>query len=183
MPIVRLCEWCGGEFETHPSRAKRGRGRFCSLSCRTHSQWASKGLTDPSGYKRVRVRGHPLAGADGVVAEHRVVLYERVGPGLHPCHWCGALLEWRVDRNRVGQIIADHLDGDIHNNDPENLVPACHSCNALREHPKIIGDAELFIVKRNGTRHRASPARMLGMRLRFSSSRSRQATRSWPLLL
>lgn len=78
------------------------------------------------GYKILSMQyEHPLA-IQGYVAEHRVVLYEKIGPGPHLCHWgCGKLLEWG---GREG-IFADHLDSDPTNNSPENLVPSCNSCN------------------------------------------------------
>lgn len=69
--------------------------------------------------------GHPLAIGNGVVAEHRHVLYEKIGPGTHPCHWCGALRDW----GGLDGINADHLDSEPLNNAPENLVPSCCGCN------------------------------------------------------
>ena len=72
---------------------------------------------------------HPVAKAHGAAAEHRVVLYDEIGPGPHVCHWgCGKLLEWG---GRAG-IQADHLDGDKLNNDLTNLVPSCGPCNIKR---------------------------------------------------
>lgn len=82
------------------------------------------------GYRRLAAAGHPLAMGDGHVYEHRAVLYEKVGPGAHPCHWCGAVVTWGVD------LETDHLDGDKTNNDPANLMPACQACNSWRaRHP------------------------------------------------
>src|SRR4051794_16511641 len=31
--VQQQCERCGKEFETHPSRLRRGHGRFCSRAC------------------------------------------------------------------------------------------------------------------------------------------------------
>ena len=61
---------------------------------------------------------------------HRVVLWRKVGPGPHPCHWCGVELAW-VSR-RQDAITADHLNGDKHDNDPANLRVSCQSCNSSR---------------------------------------------------
>lgn len=58
--------------------------------------------------------------------EHRLVLLARIGPGEHPCHWCGRRLVWGVN------LVTDHVDFDRANNDPGNLVPACHRCNSRR---------------------------------------------------
>lgn len=85
-----------------------------------------------NGYRLLTMQqGHPLANRYGRVAEHRKVLYDKIGPGPHPCHWeCGKnALVWG---GRKG-IYADHLDGDSLNNDPDNLVPSCNACNAARK--------------------------------------------------
>lgn len=72
-------------------------------------------------------KDHPLAHR-GNVAEHRKVLYDKIGPGPHPCHWkCGKILQW--DR---WHLVSDHLDGDTFNNNPDNLVPSCQGCNMRR---------------------------------------------------
>lgn len=73
--------------------------------------------------------GHPLASRVGHLKRARKVLYDAIGPGPHECHWnCGKLLEWGGHDG----IYADHLDGDVSNDDPENLVPSCNPCNARR---------------------------------------------------
>jgi len=38
MKIKRICEVCGKEFETIPSRIKEGKGKYCSKECYTESQ-------------------------------------------------------------------------------------------------------------------------------------------------
>lgn len=70
-------------------------------------------------------QGHPLASKKGQLAEHRKVLYDKIGVGPHPCHWCGKLLVW----GGILGLNVDHLDGDKLNNDSENLVPSCCGCN------------------------------------------------------
>ncbi len=82
---------------------------------------------DPAGYVRVRVHeGHPLVVA-GWAREHRLVLWDTIGPGRHPCHYCAAELEWGLT------LEVDHLDHDRTANTIDNLVPACRSCqNAHR---------------------------------------------------
>lgn len=72
--------------------------------------------------------GHPLAHASGRVRIHRAALWEKIGPGSHPCHWCGLTVDWFVKP----LIQADHVDGDTRNNDPANLVPSCAACNGTR---------------------------------------------------
>lgn len=83
-----------------------------------------------SGYWTVKRPGHPLARKNGDVAEHRLNLFEQIGPGPHPCHWCSRTVEWR------GRpvLVVDHIDGDIDSNGADNLVPSCHPCNSTRTH-------------------------------------------------
>ena len=67
-----------------------------------------------------------------------MVLWEKIGPGSHPCHWCGHLLVWMHGLS-AESLQVDHLDEDRANNDPTNLVPSCHTCNKLRSRPKGAG--------------------------------------------
>ncbi len=84
-------------------------------------------------YKRKRLRGHPLADKSGAVRVNRAVLYEKIGPGSHPCHWCGATVTWMAAPSFApGCLIADHIDWNTNNNDPSNLVPSCNPCNSTR---------------------------------------------------
>ena len=69
---------------------------------------------------------HPLASANGQLAIHRKVLYDKIGPAPHECHWGSEVLETWKD------IQPDHIDGDRANNDPDNLVPSCPACNIKR---------------------------------------------------
>jgi len=87
------------------------------------------------GYRFFSGVDHPVTTDSGKLAEHRRVLYDKIGPGPHECHWgCGRLLEWG---GRDG-ICADHLDADRSNNDPENLVPSCVVCNVHRGDSDVI---------------------------------------------
>lgn len=36
--MIKNCKKCGKEFKTYPSRIKRGRGNFCSVSCSLKGQ-------------------------------------------------------------------------------------------------------------------------------------------------
>lgn len=84
-----------------------------------------EGHTDKNGYRTLSRPGHPLAWKSGHVLEHRLVAYEKYGPGRQSCHWCGVPLEWR-------EVDVDHLDAVRDNNAPDNLVISCRNCNSMR---------------------------------------------------
>lgn len=84
-----------------------------------------------SGYEIVYEPEHPLAMVSGQVLVHRKVLWEKLGPGSHPCDICGVSLEWTHDDQRV-RLAVDHIDNDILNNDPANLRATCQPCNVRR---------------------------------------------------
>lgn len=90
------------------------------------------------------------------VREHRVVLWEKLGAGPHPCHWCDLPLDWSHGTAR-GVLQVDHLDDRRGNNDPGNLVASCHACNKLRSrvHGSTIMVGEPFVTKSDGRRVRA----------------------------
>ena len=84
--------------------------------------------------RRYRTRhdpDHPMAMANGTVYVHRAVLYDQLGPGPHPCHWCTRPLEWNhEDREHALQV--DHLNSVGDDNRPANLVASCLRCNVAR---------------------------------------------------
>jgi hypothetical protein len=73
---------------------------------------------------------HPTATGNGAAYLHRKVLYDAIGPGEHPCNWCGTIVEWFAQGER--KLVVDHLDNDKLNNERSNLVASCHRCNATR---------------------------------------------------
>ena len=83
-----------------------------------------------SQYKRIYRPRHPVSGKTGMAYEHRVNLFDSIGPGTHECNWCKKPITWGTGRK--GTLQVDHLDRDRTNNNPKNLVPSCASCNTTR---------------------------------------------------
>lgn len=86
------------------------------------------------GYITQRNSDHPLA-RNGRIYKHRKVLYDTIGEGPHPCHWCQIPLMWSApgDSWRSSKCIqVDHVNSDKSNNTPDNLVPSCRKCNTNR---------------------------------------------------
>jgi hypothetical protein len=86
------------------------------------------------GWIRITIgRDHPLADNKGRCLEHRLVLYQKIGPGWHRCAWCGRKVSWsRRWPYSSDALVVDHLDGQRSNNVSENLVASCGSCNSKR---------------------------------------------------
>lgn len=101
--------------------------------------------------------GHPLVLKAPYVPEHRAVLFEKIGPGPHPCHYCGGSVNW-VPGGRTGKgvLVVDHVDRNPMNNAPENLVPACTRCNVLNA-DRVVTNDENFRTVRGRTRLRGLP--------------------------
>lgn len=77
---------------------------------------------------------HPLAqdsgNGYGKVYEHRLVLFNKIGPSSHKCYWCEKPIKWVESGSDA--IVADHLDEDGWNNSPDNIVVSCRRCNIQR---------------------------------------------------
>lgn len=91
------------------------------------------GWVTDQGYHWRCAPDHPLATRAGTVATHRAVLWDAIGPGIHPCNWCQRPVRWDgtwpIDADA---LVVDHLDHVRLNNDRENLVPSCQPCNVRR---------------------------------------------------
>lgn len=120
-PRTRTAEWC----PMHYHRWYRHGDPSVTL--------IGGGFVDFHGYRVIRAPGHPLARKRGDVLEHRKVLFDDIGPGEHPCHWCGTEVSWSESYPAsLRGLVVDHLDGDRVNNVRENLVPSCAPCNGGR---------------------------------------------------
>lgn len=154
---MATCGTCGISFE--PKRTHRA-AKFCSLDC-----YYALGAVGPrkatvKGPRMRKAKGHPIAPPSGVVAISRLTLYEKIGPGPHPCHWCGQQVIWIVGGGpgTPKTLIVDHIDWNTANDDPANLVPSCNRCNAHRAAPgkrQTLDADEPTILLSNGYRTRA----------------------------
>jgi hypothetical protein len=109
-PAYKLCESCYCRLRRKGSVGKR-------IPTYTHQSWR--------GYVSKWNPTHPLSGKGQMVGEHRMLLYDAIGDGPHPCFWCGIQLRWL-------DIVVDHLNEIKSDNRMENLVVACNSCNRAR---------------------------------------------------
>lgn len=83
-----------------------------------------------SGYTIMKRPDHPIAQKQGLIYEHRLIMYAKYGEDIPPCELCGAKSDWR---NRNTHI--DHIDENKTNNHPSNLRVLCNSCNVNRSRP------------------------------------------------
>lgn len=145
---MNTCAHCGKTFETYPSQARDYCGKECGYAARRKDE-----ITSP--YRMIYAPDHPITqGISPYTTEHRVILYDKIGPGAHPCHYCGKRVVWMPgDRTSPGALVADHKDRNSHNNADENLVPSCQSCNNRNRATGVKAD-EVFIVRPDGSRLR-----------------------------
>lgn len=130
--VERTCEQCGQSFTAKHTFVLQGVARFCSRGCFDLSRRGPR-VVDVR-YRMMRAKGHPVAPPSGIAPVARVMLYDHLGGGWHPCHWCGRLVGWRpgVGVRDPDALLVDHLDHDPTNDVLPNLVPSCNDCNSHR---------------------------------------------------
>lgn len=130
----------------------------------------------PKTYRTIPMStNHPLRPpGSSYIYEHRLVLWNKIGPGPHPCyHGCGRMIDWIPGAGaRRGSLVVDHLDNSTQNNDPANLVPSCNPCNQGRKVRKShVRDDEVFVTIPTGTRTRAVERTCLNCGKQFPAPR------------
>lgn len=131
-PVTKPCATCGVIFTRQPTSTNPP--KYCSRTC-FHT--ATRKPDNGRKFRRYeRSPNHPLASVKGTIPTSRRMLYDHLGEGEHPCHWCGFSLKWRLNQKggstKNRDLLVDHLDGDQLNDDPDNLVATCQSCNTVR---------------------------------------------------
>ncbi|MEU6342216.1 hypothetical protein ABZ883_14890 [Streptomyces sp. NPDC046977] len=143
---TRNCDHCGSEYSRVPAHI----GKYCSSQCR----YAAQRKPDQAGRRMVHAPGHPLVVTSPYLPASRVLLYEAIGPGTHPCHHCKEPVTWRPgDQTAPGVLVVDHLDRDPMNDALGNLAPSCQTCNVLNA-DRTVRDDETYKVIKKGTRLR-----------------------------
>lgn len=155
MPKVnRSCERCGDFFDAEESEVKRGRGRFCGLSC-------SSSRLRPSGRRRSSVecayckkkfektysqKKKSKSGLFFCTRSHKDAA-QRIGGirEIMPGHYGTTLTRYRVKAlreisvvcNRCGYdeekriLVVHHKNHDREDNDISNLEILCPNCHAI----------------------------------------------------
>lgn len=87
-------------------------------SLESHPNW--KGFTLRSGYRYIKRPTHPMAGKQGYIAEHRLVMEEKIGRFL------------------TKKEVVHHIDGNILNNSVDNLeLFSSHGQHTKYAHPEV----------------------------------------------
>jgi len=171
------CEICGVSF-TAEYRANRPARRFCGHQC---SGTARRKHIHPSKYKLVWAPHHPLTTHKAQqLTEHRAILWEKIGPGPHTCHRCGAFVTWVIGGTgtAIGELIVDHINRNKRDNAPNNLAPSCRACNGLNHdtYRNAIQDDEPFLVHAaTGHRYRAVKSTCINCGKEFIGQRAKRS--------
>lgn len=155
--IEFTCVACQARFRDKPYKKRK----YCSLACSGVGRRKEGPRRHDNRYAYRYAPGHPLATRSSpIVTEHRLALWDKIGPGTHPCHHCQEPVTWSPDAKCAkGALVVDHLNGQRQDNDPANLVPSCTPCNArrrTRERANAIQPTEPSRIARSGARRRGA---------------------------
>ena len=124
------------------ARGKRIKNRSMTSSLDVHSKirkyLPTEAMIHSSGkgyYRIINMNGHYLANSRGEIPLHRYLCWQKCSmPASSFCYHCGFLMPWKtaLQPANIYVVNVDHLDGNVENNDPYNLVPSCLWCNANR---------------------------------------------------
>lgn len=147
----RKCLSCGTPFTTYTSQNKQ----YCSQKCKGVARRKPDSTLSQIRRNAYVPQGHPLAppGRRQVI-KHRLILWESIGAGPHPCYHCGDLVDWIPGNyTKKGSLVVDHLDRNPLNNELDNLKPSCQRCNKMNSDRTVL-DEEDYRLDSNGIRKR-----------------------------
>jgi hypothetical protein len=149
MPNQR-CKICGKEFYVKPFHAKKGWGKYCSIKCRTKSQFKGRWVEcahcgkkiwrTPKDFKRSKRNKFFCSVACHCSWENKNVRY-----GINAPNWISGETAYRDLMRRHGilfkcvkcgisdkrVLVVHHKDGNRRNNDIKNLERICCNCHAI----------------------------------------------------
>jgi hypothetical protein len=170
--ITCECVRCGTWFSVQDLLKVR---RYCTKECQSSARRLP--VTKALYRTRYLTVGHPLNSGSNKILAHRLALWEKIGPGPHPCHYCGVLVDWILSADtRKGALISEHVDRDPANNDQDNLVPSCQRCNILNSRRRVLPD-EPHRISTRGTRRRCVVRSCRHCSEEFLAYRSKDPTR------
>ena len=113
MPVITYCEECGKKISMPPSQYERSKRHFCSRRC--HMKHMNRELNPtrmtPETRKKLSIARKEKLSLGSQSYEktlgrhtHRIVAEQKIGRPL-----------------RKGEVV-HHIDGNKHNNEPENLM-------------------------------------------------------------
>lgn len=82
-PRSRTSDWCAKHYH-----------RWYTTGDENHQPARGRVFRKDNGYMVVYDPGHPMAGPQGSLLEHRAVLFDRIGLGPHRCYWCEEPVNW-----------------------------------------------------------------------------------------
>lgn len=155
--ITVKCLQCGKEFETYPSYLRKGRGKFCSISCgTTYKNIHDNPTRDPKVREKISKNHADVSGENNS-------MFGRRGP-LAPSYIDGrsnfpgeiytklmkvnGIEERCVICGETQRLHVHHKDGNHENNSIENLEYLCVKCHNTKAHEYIRDENGRFIGSR-----------------------------------
>ncbi len=163
MPYVN-CKICEKEFYAKPNHLKRGWGKYCSIPCRTKSQFKGKTIKCFNCGKRIyRSLGQLRRSKSGKFFCNKscqACWRNKYFVGEKHANWKSGISTYRNILERNGRkpfcalckindkriLTAHHKDRNRNNNKLSNLVWLCLNCHCLVHHDKDLDKKILKIL-------------------------------------